>query len=55
MSRERIGSFLNELFSGEDEELLKEKMLAVLAIGSTSGGDMLTGMLAGIKLTLDLL
>ncbi|OJG85511.1 hypothetical protein RV15_GL002576 [Enterococcus silesiacus] len=55
VSRERIGSFLNELFSGEDEELLKEKMLAVLAIGSTSGGDMLTGMLAGIKLTLDLL
>ncbi|MEI5990938.1 hypothetical protein A5881_002443 [Enterococcus termitis] len=53
-ARERIGSFLNELFYGEDEAVLKSKMFAVLAIGSTSGGDMLTGMLAGIKLTLDL-
>ncbi|WP_207696021.1 hypothetical protein DOK67_0000621 [Enterococcus sp. DIV0212c] len=53
-ARERIGLFLEELFCGEKEELLKEKMMAVLAIGSTSGGDMLTGMLAGIKLTLDL-
>lgn len=53
-ARERIGSFLNELFYGEDENALKSKMLAVLAIGSTSGGDMLTGMLAGIKLTMDL-
>ncbi|MGX7151201.1 DUF2877 domain-containing protein [Enterococcus ureasiticus] len=54
-ARERIGLFLNELFYGENETILKEKMLAVLAIGQTSGGDMLTGMLAGIKLTLDLL
>ncbi|MBO0440762.1 DUF2877 domain-containing protein [Candidatus Enterococcus ikei] len=53
-ARERIGLFLEELFYGEKEELLKEKMMAVLTIGSTSGGDMLTGMLAGIKLTLDL-
>ena len=54
-SRERIGLFLNELFYGKDEDVLKEKTLAVLAIGSSSGGDVLTGMLAGIKLTLDLL
>lgn len=54
-ARERIGLFLNELFYGENETILKEKMLAVLSIGQTSGGDMLTGMLVGIKLTLDLL
>ena len=52
-ARERIGLFLNELFYGENEGALKIKMLAVLAIGSTSGGDILTGMLAGIKLTLE--
>ncbi|EOL44590.1 DUF2877 domain-containing protein [Enterococcus caccae] len=54
VARERIGSFLKELFYGESEVVLKRKMLAVLAIGSTSGGDMLTGMLEGIKLTLSL-
>lgn len=30
-------------------------MLAVLRIGSTSGGDMLTGMIAGLELTLALI
>lgn len=52
--RERIGDFLTELFYGDDDEVLKEKMLEVFAIGSTSGGDMLAGMLAGIQLTIDL-
>lgn len=54
-SRERIALFLNELFYGKEEERLKEKMLAVLRIGSTSGGDMLTGMVAGLELTLALI
>ncbi|OJG52846.1 hypothetical protein RV06_GL000878 [Enterococcus haemoperoxidus] len=53
IARERIGCFLKELFYGESEAVLKEKMFAVLAIGSTSGGDILAGMLAGIKLTLE--
>ena len=52
-ARERLGVFLNELFYGEDETLLKEKMLQVLAIGSTSGGDILSGMLAGVEFTLE--
>ncbi|GGC90050.1 DUF2877 domain-containing protein [Enterococcus wangshanyuanii] len=51
-ARERLGAFLNELFYGDDEGELKEKMFAVLAIGSTSGGDILSGMLAGIEFTL---
>ncbi|MEI5993591.1 DUF2877 domain-containing protein [Candidatus Enterococcus mansonii] len=54
VARERIGLFLEELFYGERQDVLKEKMAAVLLIGATSGGDMLSGMLAGIKLTLDL-
>ena len=53
VARERLGLFLNELFYGESDSLLKRKMIDVLEIGSTSGGDILTGMLAGIKLTME--
>ncbi|MGX7420522.1 DUF2877 domain-containing protein [Carnobacterium gallinarum] len=49
VSRERIHLFVQSLLTESDESKLKNQMKAVLKIGSSSGSDILAGILAGVK------